>query len=105
MTIYGEFGLDRSIKAFGRCIGNGGMPVDLPPANPPHPECPVEFADDRVYRNDENLQIGYNGFTRLTLQGNLLSAEYVDLEGTVVFSETWRADQGTLSRTAHAKGA
>lgn len=104
MTIYKEFGLSGNITCFGRCIGNGGMPVDLPPANPKHPECPVEFVDTRVYLSDENVKVGYNGFTRLTLQGNLLSAEYVDLNGTVLFSETWQAAQGTVTRTAHKVG-
>ena len=57
MAIYDEFGVDSGIRAFGRCIGHGGMPVDLPPKNPPHPECIVEFADVRHYPNDENLTI------------------------------------------------
>jgi hypothetical protein len=106
MTIYEEFGLPGNMRAFGRCIGNGGMPVDLPPTTPKHTEVPVEFADNRPYEhNDENLeQIGYNGFARLTVRDNVLNAEYVDLNGKVLFSETWQADRGTLTRTAHKKG-
>ena len=80
------------------------MPVDLPPENPPHPECPVEFVDSRVYQSDEDVQVGYNGFTRLTVRDNLLSAEYVDLGGAVQFSESWRVDNGTLTRTASKTG-
>jgi hypothetical protein len=104
MTIYKEFGLDGNIKTFGRCIGNGGMPVDLPPSNPKHPECPVEFVDARVYQSDEKVKVGYNGFARLTIQGNRLNVEYVDLDDSVLFSETWSVDRGTLTRTAHKKG-
>jgi Calcineurin-like phosphoesterase len=103
LAIYQEFGLDGSMKAFGRCIGNGGMPVDLPPQTPIHPECPIEFVDDRPYPNDENLQVGYNGFARLTVRDDLLHAEYVDLDGTVLFSETWQADRGTLRRIEDKK--
>ena len=32
------------VKAFGRCIGHGGMPVDLPPAEPLH-DYTVEFVE------------------------------------------------------------
>lgn len=104
MTIYKQFNLPGNITAFGRCIGNGGMPVDLPPPNPKHPECPVEYVDTRVYLSDENVKVGYNGFTRLTVRDNTLSAEYVDLDGTVLFAETWQADHGALTRTDHKVG-
>ena len=57
MAIYEEFGIDGGMRAFGRCVGHGGMPVDLPP-QPKHPECRVEFVDTRLYPNDENLTIG-----------------------------------------------
>jgi hypothetical protein len=43
MAINEEFGIDGGIRAFGRCVGHGGMPVDLPPAEPMHSECRVEF--------------------------------------------------------------
>jgi Calcineurin-like phosphoesterase len=104
MTVYKEWGIPGNIKTFGRCIGNGGMPVDLPPATPEHPECPVEFVDRRVYQNDENMQIGFNGFTRLVMQGNRLTAEYVDLDGAELFSETWSVDGGNLTRIAPKTG-
>jgi hypothetical protein len=98
MTIYEEAGLPGGIRAFGRCIGHGGMPVDLSPPAPRHPEQAIEFVDDRPYPNDENLKIGYNGFARLTLDGNRLAVDYVDVHGTVVFAEAWEVDQGTLRR-------
>src|SRR5208282_3469402 len=98
LAIYEEFGVNGGIRAFGRCIGHGGMPIDLPPVNALHPECPVEFVDARPYPNDENLVVGFNGFARLTLQGALLKVQYVDLQGTEVFSETWSSDRGNLTR-------
>jgi Calcineurin-like phosphoesterase len=104
MTIYQEGGVAGGIRAFGRCIGNGGMPVALPPPTSNHPQFPVEFVDRRVYQNDENLAIGFNGFVRLTVQANRLSVEYVDLNDTVLFTETWSVDRGTLARTAHRQG-
>ena len=86
MAIYGQFGVAGGMQAYGRCIGHGGMPVDLPDAIPKHPECPVEFVNTRHYPNDENLMIGYNGFARLTLQGNRMDVQYVNVHGKVIFS-------------------
>jgi hypothetical protein len=65
MAIYEEFGARGGVRAFGRCIGHGGMPVDLPPAKPKHAQCVVEFTDRRYYPNDENLAIGFNGFAKI----------------------------------------
>jgi hypothetical protein len=89
------------VTAFGRCIGHGGMPVDLPPAEPLH-DYTVEFVDERVYPNDENLKVGFNGFAQMTLRENELTLDYVDLRGTRVFREIWTVDRGQLVR---AEGA
>jgi Calcineurin-like phosphoesterase len=98
LVIYGEHGVRGGIRAFGRCIGHGGMPVELPP-RVKHRACTVEFVDRRYYPNNENLKIGYNGFARLTLRGNRLTVEYVDLHGTVIFTEAWAVDDGTLRKS------
>jgi hypothetical protein len=98
MAIYKEHGVRGGIRAFGRCIGHGGMPVELPPRQK-HRGCVVEFADKRHYPNNENLKIGYNGFVRLTLRANRLTAEYVDVHGDVIFAEAWTVDGGTLRKS------
>ncbi len=100
MVIYKEFGVEGAFKAYGRCVGHAGMPVDLPPDVPAHPECPVEFVDRRRYKNDENLEIGMNGFVRMILRDNTLRAEYVDLYGATICSEDWTSKDGVLSRIA-----
>jgi hypothetical protein len=96
MAIYPEYALPGGIKAFGRCIGHGGMPIELPPDPPPHPECPVEFVDDRIY--DENLAICFNGFAKILLQQESLSVDYVDVNGQSIFTETWTMQNGALTR-------
>ena len=98
MTIYNEFGVPGGIRAFGRCIGHGGMPVDLPPKKAKHSQCRVEFVDHRIYENDERLKVGYNGFARMRLQANQLSIEYVDRYDAVIFSEAWKTEDGFLTR-------
>ena len=101
LAIYEEAAMPGGVTAFGRCIGHGGMPVDLPPTEPLH-DYPVEFVDERVYPNDENLKVGFNGFAQMTLRENKLSLDYIDLQGTLVFNEVWTVDRGQLIR---AEGA
>jgi hypothetical protein len=104
MAIYPEYGLRGGIKAFGRCIGHGGMPVELPPAQPKHPECAVEFVDTRQYPNDENLTIGYNGHAQMSLQRDQMTVDYLDLHGTVIYSESWAVNNGELQRIQYRIG-
>ena len=103
MAIYEEARMEGGVTAYGRCIGHGGMPVDLPPKAPLH-EFAVEFVDDRLYPNDENLVVGYNGFAKMTLRDGELRLDYVDVRGTRVFSETWTVDQGKLVRLKARRG-
>ena len=98
MAIYQAFAAPGGIPTFGRCIGHGGMPVDLPPSSPKYAQCVIEFTDTRPYPNDENLMVGFNGFARMSLQDNRVAVEYVDVQGTVVFSEQWIVENGTLRR-------
>jgi hypothetical protein len=104
LIVYKEFSTPGGIRAFGRCIGHGGMPIDLPPADPKHPECDIEFVDERKYPNDENLTVGYNGFARLTLRADTAAVDYVDVCGELIFAETWRVASGVLLREVVAKG-
>jgi hypothetical protein len=101
LAIYHEAAMPGGLTACGRCIGHGGMPVDLPPAAPLH-DYAVEFVDERIYPNDENLKVGFNGFAQMTLRQNDLSLDYVDLQGTRVFHEAWTVDRGQLIRVEGA---
>ncbi|MET0220869.1 MAG: metallophosphoesterase [Tardiphaga sp.] len=94
MAVYEEFQVPGGIRAIGRCIGHGGMPIDLPPADPKHPECAVEFVDQRHYPNDEHLTIGYNGYVRMTLNADRVTVEYQDVLGAIIFTEAWTVDAG-----------
>jgi hypothetical protein len=103
LAIYEEAKMEGGVTAFGRCIGHGGMPVDLPPKAPLH-DFAVEFVDERLYPNDENPVVGYNGFAKMTLRDDELTLDYVDVHGTRVFSETWTVDQGKLVRLTAQRG-
>jgi hypothetical protein len=102
MAIYEEFGVRGGVRAFGRCIGHGGMPVDLPPSRPKHAQCVVEFTDRRHYPNDENLTIGFNGFAKMSLHENRATIQYVDVHGATIFSESWVCEDGWLQRAKKA---
>jgi hypothetical protein len=102
MAIYEEYGIPGSLRAFGRCIGHGGMPVDLPPTTPRTPkqeECIVEFTDKRLYISDENITVGFNGYAQMLLQGNQVTINYVDVHGKFVFTESFVTEDGNLRRT------
>ena len=98
LAVYRQFKVRGGLSAFGRCIGHGGMPVDLPPATPKHPECVVEFVDERHYPNDEGLTIGFNGHAQMVLRGPSATIDYLDLHGQLLFSEEWRTTNGNLAR-------
>jgi hypothetical protein len=103
LAIYEKFQTGKGISAYGRCIGHGGMPVDLPPATAKHPECRIEFVDHRKYASDENLNVGVNGYAELTLAENRLKVDYVDLYGKIIFAESWSIDgDGMLQRHSAA---
>jgi hypothetical protein len=97
LAVYEEFVVPGGIRALGRCIGHGGMPVEPLPAAK-YTQCVVEFVDERTYRSDENLTIGFNGYAQLSLRGNQATVRYVDLRGTHIFREIWAVDNGVLER-------
>jgi hypothetical protein len=103
LAIYEEAAMAGGVAAYGRCIGHGGMPVDPPPKIALH-DFAVEFVDERLYPNDENLTVGYNGFAKMILRDDRLTLDYVDVRGTRVFSETWTVDQGKLVRLKARRG-
>jgi hypothetical protein len=82
---YDLFGQDR-LKAYGRCVGHGGMPLSLcPPKNKPQPK----FYDLR--KGPQGF--GVNGHVNLHFEGPHLDATYVDLKGTELVKEKWSVDK------------
>lgn len=74
------------LRAFGRCIGHGGMPIDaIEPKGKPEPL----FYD---LRKSKTNNFGINGSVNLTFAGANLTAEYLDLTGERILTENWRAD-------------
>ena len=73
-------------RVTGRCIGHGGMPVEL--KNPKNTDtCECTFTDQRLYTNSEGLKVGYNGFANLIFDGPMLRVDYRDVDNLVVYRE------------------
>jgi hypothetical protein len=84
------------LKSYGRCVGHGGMPVDLgPPVRGPRPS----FYDDRRGANG----FGVNGHVNLTFAGSRVTALYVDLDGKELLAETWETSGGEVRLASQEK--
>jgi 3',5'-cyclic AMP phosphodiesterase CpdA len=96
---YGPFGFGDAPRVRARCIGHGGMPVELGK----HKERPrnLIFTDERVAYELEGEAIGYCGYTLLDLDGPKLRIEYRDERDALLLEEHWNADGiGTVKLTA-----
>jgi hypothetical protein len=78
--------------AYGRCLGHGGLPVEIKMPVSATDIDKIQFYDRRVRLELARHQLGYNGFVQLKLNKNKVTAEYIDLEDTCVFQETWEVN-------------
>jgi hypothetical protein len=61
-------------------------------------ECGCVVYDDRRYSNDENIDVGYNGYIHLTFDADTLRVDYYDVYDKLLLTETWIVDsQGELN--------
>lgn len=93
-AIYGKNSIPDGMSFYGRCIGHGGMPIELEK----HPE---QISPDEknlvLYDNRYRVQIGkadlgHNGFALLRIDGATLVIEYYD-EQHLLVTEKWRYNQ------------
>jgi hypothetical protein len=93
---YELFGQEK-LKAHGRCVGHGGMPLGInPPSHDPQPK----FWDGRKGPGE----LGVNGHVNLEFDGAELHATYVDLHGTKLVLESWRSPgDGTVELVSYEK--
>jgi hypothetical protein len=99
------------VKVRARCIGHGGMPVELdvqpnkyswpiyrPPIQPRFHEAAV-FNDQRYDRMVKGTKVGFCGFAVLKFRAEQLEVSYMDERewGTPLLQETWRQSDGDLS--------
>lgn len=87
LTIYKNQENVKGLTILGRCIGHGGMPIELKTSKDKR----TFLTDNRLYSNGEGLKIGYNGFANFIFNDANLSVEYRDLNGGLVASESRNA--------------
>ena len=87
MAVYGKYS-PAGISAYGRCIGHGGMPVELKQPNS-GAKAPLQFYDGAVYNPEMN--VGWNGLVKLTLDGNTATLDYLRISTTQVLQERFTA--------------
>ena len=93
LAIYDLFSPDGNLRCFGRCIGHGGMPVDITP--PEGNRAPLVFDDPRHdYPIGMGDTAGWNGFVNLTLQGPRLTLDFRDLNGRRMYREAFLSKPG-----------
>jgi len=99
------------LTAYARCIGHGGMPVEM--ADPGYPngssDQRVEYWDgdqqdhpERFCRLSDGTLVGANGYAQMVIQDSTLTLEYLDADRTSVLKESFvpsSAGDGTLVRT------
>lgn len=78
---------------YGRCLGHGGLPVEvkMPESQPDRDK--ILFYDRRVRTVIRRHRLGYNGFVNLNIHNERLTATYRDLHDTVVLEEAWVVDK------------
>jgi hypothetical protein len=104
LAIYEKFSVKDGIETYGRCIGHGGMPVERG-ARPDIPDCRWLAWDNRRYPSDEKVDVGYNGYANLSLNGPAMHIAYYDLNQSRLLTEDWHVDieSGALEGPALTK--
>jgi hypothetical protein len=91
LTIYNKQAIANSLTVYPRCIGHGGMPVEVTKVAEPDPR--ILYYDPRQHPIDDedlNTQVGYNGHVVLTFEGSDLTIEYRDIvKNNLLLTETF----------------
>ena len=102
LAFFGKMRVDKGLTVYGRCIGNGGTPVEISTAHfTPDPRkngYPALVAfDNRFQKVVKNKQLGFNGYAVVKLNEAVLTLSYYD-NLQYLLTEKWTADveTGTL---------
>jgi predicted phosphodiesterase len=108
-AVYGQYQSKNGIKAYGRCIGHGGMPPEIGkikdgketyavPDEEKAKDNNLVFYDVRKKTKIGKSIIGHNGYVVFNFDEARLSIEYKD-ESTWLFKETWdvNLNDGSIS--------
>lgn len=93
LAIYGKNKREKGITAFGRCIGHGGMPVEFKAKLDQDKAIKYDLQIHDARKNTEikNIDIGYNGYVIMNINGTALATEYYDIRDELLLTEKWEA--------------
>jgi hypothetical protein len=102
LSVYDLYSPDGNITCYGRCLGHGGMPVEVETEGK---KAPLAFLDPRGLKQTTQYPIGdgsyagWNGHVNVEMTGPTMTLTYVDLKGEVLFVETFTAQpDGNVSQ-------
>lgn len=93
LVVYNKAKNGTGPEAFGRCIGHGGLPVEIKMPDDTGELEKIHLYDRRVRTEIGRYKLGYNGFVQLQLLENKATAQYRDMEDTCVMTEEWLLDK------------
>jgi len=94
-SMYEKAAIDDNVTVYGRCIGHGGMPIELlskefKRSTSSKGRDKLVMVDRRVCKDHEAPDLGHNGYALLKIAGPQLTVEYHDTHQLLV-TETWMA--------------
>ena len=102
LTVYDKHTIAGGLQMYPRCIGHGGMPVEVTKLS--GTDSRILYYDPRQHPIDKDhpdTKVGYNGYVLLILEGAHLTIEYRDiLNNAVLLTETFTPDG--LGRLQHS---
>jgi hypothetical protein len=93
LAVYEKMQIGKGVTAYGRCIGHGGMPVEIGSirASSSATGYPGLIAvDTRQQPGEDNPPLGYNGYVMLKIKEDMLHIAYHD-PNQILFTEIWKA--------------
>jgi hypothetical protein len=94
LTIYKQQTIANSLSAYPRCIGHGGMPVEVTDLR--QPDSRILYYDPRQHpidKDDPNTKVGFNGHIVLLIDGTRLTIEYHDVvNNDLLLTETFTSN-------------
>lgn len=95
MAIYDKSTVD-GIAMFARCVGHGGMPVELNEVK--YAAVPLQYYDARVYQTYDDTRVGFNGFVNIKLERNIAMLDYRDVHNNSVLREIFTSTATGLTQ-------
>jgi hypothetical protein len=99
LSVFEKAQVGEGVTAYGRCIGHGGMPVELGSSgfkrsDDKHGSSKLVYVDKRRRIDEPGCVLGYNGYVLLKLLDKRLDIFYHDANGEIL-SEFWIANTQT----------